>query len=334
MARQTIMQATVAALADCMREDPNVLLFGQDIGPFGGALQSAAGLWDEFGSRRLKEVPISETAATGLCVGAAMSGLRPVLEIMFAEFLAFSLPSLAEAGSVSLKSGRRLSVPLVVRTKYGVGPHRGHAETSYGFLSTVPGIKMVVPSTPQTAYDLMVRSVQDDDPVIFLEHMGLVHARRAEVEREAPKTKIGEARIVRQGSDLTIVTWGLMVERASKAAELLALDGVSVEVIDLLTLMPMDLNTVLRSIERTGRVLVVDEAPALAGFTSELVSMISERGFSNLKSAPLRLQAPPLPVPYAQELELAYVPSVGSIVKAVNRSINSSRVSDGTATSV
>lgn len=319
MTRMTISEAITHAIGTKMAEDDSVYLMGQDIGVFGGPMQSTKGLWDRFGdSGRLIDAPISEAAMVGTAVGAAMAGARPIVDLMFAEFLALTMTPLAlEGSSVAYRTRGKVTVPLVVRAKFGVGPHRGHAESCTGMLMSFPGLKIVVPTTPQDAYSLMVAAIEDQNPVVFLEHMSLLHGARAEVDMSV-RTDIGKAMVCRDGSDLTIVTSGLMVKRALRAAKTLEEQGVSSEVIDIRSVAPLDVETIRASAERTGRLLILDESWPVGGSASDICAQLM-RATGGRQSFGIEFLTPPhTPVPFAANLEASFVPSVDAIVAAAS----------------
>ncbi|MDP6345279.1 MAG: transketolase C-terminal domain-containing protein, partial [Alphaproteobacteria bacterium] len=242
MARQTFQQATVAAIAEEMRRDPDVFIMGEDIGKFGGPLHSCLGLWEEFGAEgRVIDTPISEGTFVGAGVGAAMQGKRPIVDLMFLEFLGLVVHQFGlDGGAMHYYSDGKVKVPMVVRAKYGVGPFHGHAYDFHSWLLNVPGVKVVAPSNPADAKGLMKAAIRDDNPVFFLEHMGLYHAGREEVGDGDGVIPLGQADIKRAGNDVTVVATALMVKRALAAAERLRNDGIDVEVLDLRSLVPMD----------------------------------------------------------------------------------------------
>ncbi len=328
MTRMTMNDALLAGLHEEMARDARVYVMGQDVGAFGGPLQSARGLWDAFGATgRVIDAPISESAMVGTSVGAAMTGMRPVVEIMFAEFLTLAMTPLAlDGGSIAFRSGGRLRVPLVIRTKFGVGPHRGHAEACSAMLASFPGVKVVVPSNPRDAKGLMVSAIRDDDPVVLFEHMGLLHGRRADVPDEPYTVPIGRAEIQRPGTDVTVVASGLMVSRAMRAAAAVAQEGIELEVVDLRTLTPLDTETVVASLRRTGRLVVVDEAWPFGGVAAELVAQVAAHEVASSLTAPiLRVQPPPIPVPFSAVLERSYLPDDADIAQAARRAVGKPR---------
>ena len=320
MTRMTMSEAIVQAVADAMEQDDSVYLIGQDIGVFGGPMNSAKGLWERFGDQgRIIDAPISEAAMVGTSVGAAMAGARPVVDLMFAEFLALTVTPLAREGaSVAYRTRGAVTVPLVARAKYGVGPHRGHAEGCIGMLMGFPGIKVLAPTNPQDAYSLMAEAIADANPVVFLEHMSLLHAGKAEVDTGV-RVPIGCASVVRPGTDLTIAASGLMVRRALRAAALLEERQVSAEVVDLRTLVPLDVDTLQASAQRTGRLLILDESWPVGGVASEVCAQLVRASGGTPGFSIEFLTPPPTPVPFGAELESGYVPDIDRIVRAAAR---------------
>lgn len=322
MTRQTFQQACVAAIAEEMRRDRNVFVMGEDIGAFGGPLHSNLGLWEEFGdSGRVIDTPISEGTFVGAGVGAAMQGKRPVVDIMFLEFLGLIVQQFGlDGGAMHYYSGGKVRVPLVVRAKYGVGPFHGHAYDFHSWMQNIPGVKVVAPSNPSDAKGLMKAAIRDDNPVLFLEHMALYHAGKAEVSDDDDFViPLGQAAIVREGRDVTIVASALMVKRALAAANELAKDGIDAEVVDLRTIVPLDTETILTSVRKTGRLVVVSEAIKTGGSMNEVVSVAAEEAFAQLKAPIVRVGPPSIPVPFHRELEKAYLPDTNRIRDAVLR---------------
>ena len=317
MSRMTFQQAAVAAVADEMEADPGVFVMGQDIGRFGGPLRSNAGLHERFGSGRVIDMPMSEGTMAGLAVGAALRGKRPVLDLMFGEFLALVMQQFLDAGAMHYYSGGAVTVPFVLRVKYGIGPFHGHAYDHHSWLMGVPGVKIAAPSTPQDAYDLMRAAIRDPNPVLFLEHMALYHAGRAEVERRPPPAPLGPAARAREGADVTIVGSALMARRALKAAETLAGEGIEADVIDLRTIAPYDAEAVLASVRRTGRALLLSEAVSRGASVNDVAARIAEDAFDALRAPVARLAPPPVPTPFARELERSYLPDEARICDAV-----------------
>lgn len=306
-------QAIAAALADEMREDPSVMVMGEDIAVAGGPFKTSDGLLAEFGPLRVRDTPISEMGFTGAAVGASILGLRPVVEIMFVEFLGVALDALVtEAAKMRYLSNGEIGCPLVVRASVGSGLGFGcqHSQTLENWLAATPGLKVVSPSDPQSAYGLMRAAIKDPDPVVVLEPRALYAARDEVVTGSAGISTIGQARVVREGSAATVVTLGQTTGVGLAVAEQA---GLHIEVVDLLTLVPWDIPTVLASVRRTGRLVVVEEAPASGGWGSEVVATVTSRAFGSLKAPPFRITAPDVPVPYAKHLEARYLPSVEEV---------------------
>ncbi len=319
MTRLTMNEAIVSGIRDEFVRDPNVFCMGQDIGMMGGPLQSFHGLWDEFkDTGRIIDTPISEAAMMAACVGAAMCGKRPVLEIMFSEFVNLTLGVLAnEAGQIAFKTAGALKVPLVIRTKFGASAHRGHAEDYHSMLVGIPGLKVVMPSDPRDAKGLMRAAIRDDGPVIFFEHMGLQHARRGEVPDQDYVVPLGKAEVKRAGTDLTIVAMAMMVERAARVARRLAADhGIEAEIVDPRTICPLDKQTILASVRKTGRLLIVQEAWKTGGSGGEIAAVVAEEGFAQLKAPIVRVAPPSIPVPHSLPLEKLFIPDEQSIMDA------------------
>jgi acetoin:2,6-dichlorophenolindophenol oxidoreductase subunit beta len=314
----TYVGAITAALARAMREDPRVFVLGEDVSA-GGPYTATKGLLEEFGPERVRDTPISEAAITGVAIGAAQAGLRPVLEIMFVDFVTLALDQLVNAAAKAhMMSGGQLSVPLVVRTQGGAG-HRGaaqHSQSLEAWLTHVPGLKVVMPSTPSDAAGLLASAIADPNPVVFVENKTL-YFRRDELRDEA--VPLGVARIVRSGRDVTIIATSRLVAEALAAAERLAEHDIEAEVIDPRTLVPLDLETILASVKRTNRVVVAHEAVTHGGFGAELAARIQEEAFDDLDAPIVRVGAPFTPVPFSPPLEDAYLPGAEEIVAACLR---------------
>ena len=318
--RLTFSEAIVEALAEEMRRDANVFLIGQDIGPFGGSMRGAKGLWEEFGPARVMDAPISESAMAGSGVGAALVGTRPVVELSFGEFLPTMMSCLVcHAASMRYATGGETSVPLVVRARVGDGPYRGHPQSYEAWLTHIPGLKVVMPSTPRDAKGLMKSAIRDDNPVIFFEQMYLYHGVHEEVPDGDYTIPIGVADVKREGSDVTVVATAWMVHKALRAAEQLAGEGIGVEVLDPRTLAPLDHATLLASVEKTRRLVVVHEAWKVGGFGAEVASVVAEALGMDLLGPITRVGAKHLPIPAHQPLRRKVLPDVEDIVAAVRR---------------
>lgn len=326
MPKMRMNQAISAALADEMRSDPSVMVMGEDIAVAGGPFKTSDGLLAEFGPKRVRDTPISEMGFTGAAVGAAALGLRPVVEIMFVEFLGVALDALVtEAAKFRYLSHGTVTCPMVVRASVGSGLGFGcqHSQTLENWLAATPGLKVVSPSDPQTAYGLMRAAIRDDDPVVVLEPRPLYAQRGEVVTGEEGLIQIGRARTVRSGDSATVVTLGQTTGGTLAAAEAAGLD---VDVIDLLTLVPWDRETVLTSVRRTGRLVVVEESPLSGGWGSEIVAAITTQAFSSLKAPPFRITAPDVPVPYTKELEARYLPSHDEIAAQIEEYLRTGSV--------
>jgi acetoin:2,6-dichlorophenolindophenol oxidoreductase subunit beta len=316
MTRMTLSEAITTAIHDAMAADQTVYLMGQDIGVFGGPMQSSKGLWEAYGAQgRIIDAPIAEAAMVGTGVGAAMAGSRPIVDLMFAEFLALTMTPLAlEGSSVAYRTSGDVTVPLVVRAKFGVGPHRGHAESCVGMLMTFPGLKVVIPTTPQDGYSLMRAAIRDDNPVVFLEHMSLLHGARADVDTDV-KVPIGTAHVSRSGADATVVASGLMVPRALRAAKLAESSGADIEVIDLRSISPLDVDTIAASLQKTRRLVLAEESWPVAGPASEVCAQLVRRHPGLMRDVRTTFVEPPhTPIPFAAHHEAAFVPSVQDIL--------------------
>lgn len=327
MPKLRVRQAVVAALADEMRSDPRVILMGEDIAAAGGPFKTSEGLLEEFGPLRVRDTPISEMGFTGAAVGASAMGLRPVVEIMFMEFLGVALDQLVtEAAKFRYLSKGQVSCPMVVRASVGSGLGFGsqHSQTLENWVMATPGLKVVTISDAQTAYGLLRSAIQDPDPVMVLEPRALYAERQEVTLGNAGLVPIGKARVVRAGNAATIVTMGQMVSASLRAVEQAGLD---VEVIDLATLVPWDRQTVMESVSRTGRLIVVEESPESGGWGTEIVSAIASELFYEMKAAPMRVTAPDVPVPYGRELEDAFLPNYVEIGSRVSEYLETGRVS-------
>jgi pyruvate/2-oxoglutarate/acetoin dehydrogenase E1 component len=301
-----------------MRRDERVIVLGEDIAEHGGAFQVTAGLLDEFGPTRIRQTPISEIGIVGAGVGAALTGLRPVVELMYVDFSGLAMDQIVnQAAQNRFMFGGQARVPLVIRTQGGSGRGNAaqHSKSLEAWFAHVAGLKVVMPATPADAKGLLTAAIRDDDPVMFIEHK-LLYRSKGQVPQGEHVVPLGSADIKRPGRDLTIVTWSREVLFSLEAATTLAVDGIEAEVIDLRTLVPLDREAVLASVRRTHRALVVHEAVKRGGYGAEIAAMIAEEAFDDLDAPPRRLAGLETPIPYAQHLELAVVPQVADIVKA------------------
>ncbi len=321
MATLTVVEAVRQALAEELRRDPAVFVMGEDVGVRGGVFLATQGLLEEFGEERVIDTPLAESAIAGIAMGAAMQGMRPVAEIQFADFVWPTMNQLVgEAARARYGTGGALHVPMVVRMPYG-GHVRGglfHSQSVEAYFAHTPGLKVVTPATPYDAKGLLKSAIRDDDPVIFLEHKRTYRSVRGEVPEEEYTVPIGSAEVKREGSDATLVTYGLMVHYALKAAEELAGEGAEVEVVDLRTLRPLDTETVLDSVRKTSRALIVHEDTRTGGIGGELSAVITEGAFGHLDAPVMRCTGPDVPaMPFAPTLEAAFMPTAEKIADAL-----------------
>ena len=319
MAELTYRQAVAHGIAQEMRRDPELVMLGEDIAGAGGVFKTTVGLLEEFGPRRVRDTPISEQAILGAAMGAAMTGVPVIAEIMFSDFLAVCFDILAnEAAKSRYMTAGQMSIPMVVRTANGGGSRFGaqHSQSVENWCMMIPGLKVVAPSTPREVVGLLAAAVRDPDPVVFFEHKSLM-ASKEDVEETEIVDELGKARIVREGSDCTIVALALMVPRAVEAADRLASDGISAEVVDVRTLVPLDTETILGSVAKTSRLFTVEENPRLCGWGAEISSIVSDEGFWSLDGPIVRITTPHIPLPAADALEDLAIPSVDRIYETV-----------------
>ena len=333
MSIKTFRQALNEALHLEMSRDKNVIIFGEDVcggtggtgekDAWGGAFGVTKGLLSEFGPDRIMDTPITESAFVGAAVGAAMTGLRPVTEIMFVDFLGVCFDQIFnQAAKVRYMFGGKADMPMVLRPSYGAGASSAsqHSQALYPIFTHIPGLKVVVPSNPYDAKGLLINAIRDEDPVIFLEHK-MLYDFSGEVPDEAYTVPFGEAGIIREGKDVTLISLGKMVNVCQEAADELAKENVAASILDLRTISPLDEETILEFTEETGRVVVVDEAYPRCGVAADVSSIIVEKAFSDLK-APIKKVTPPhSPVPYAPNLEQAFLPSSQNVIDAVKEVI-------------
>jgi acetoin:2,6-dichlorophenolindophenol oxidoreductase subunit beta len=317
----TYREAVAEGLAREMRRDPAVVCLGEDIGAAEGVFKTTTGLLAEFGPERVWDTPISEQAIAGAAMGAAMTGLRPVAEIMFSDFLACCWDYIAnEIPKVRYMTGGQVTVPLVVRTANGGGLGFGaqHSQAVENWALTIPGLKIVAPSEPADVVGLLAASIRSDDPVLFFEHKGLF-ASKGPMPPDGHVVGLGEARIARGGSDVTLVALASTVPVALAAAEELAAEGISAEVIDLRCLVPLDMRTVLESLGRTSRLVVVEENPYQGGWGATVVSIVADEGFELLDAPVRRVAAACVPLPFADALEQQVIPTTAKVVAEVRK---------------
>ena len=319
----TYRQALKEALAEEMRRDPNIFLIGEDIGIYGGAYAVTKELLEEFGEERVIDTPISERAIVGTAIGAAACGARPVAEIMYVDFLTFAMDQIVnQAAKMRYMFGGKVSVPMVIRTQGGAGKQGAaqHSQSLERWFIGIPGLKVVMPGTPYDAKGLLKSSIRDNNPVLFIEHK-LLYNTKGMVPEEEYVVPIGKADVKREGKDITIVTYSRMLLLTLEAAGLLSQEGIEAAVIDLRTLAPLDMQTVVDSVKKTGRVVVVEEGHRTGGVAGEIWARITEEAFDYLDAPLIRVAAEDTPLPCSPVLEAAALPSVPKIVNAVKKTL-------------
>jgi len=325
MAELTYREAVTAAISQEMRLDSNVVFLGEDIAAAGGVFKTTQGLLDEFGPDRVRDTPISEQAIIGAVMGAAMTGLRPIAEIMFSDFLAVCWDLVAnQIAKTRYMTDGQCSFPLVIRSANGGGSRFGaqHSQSVENWAMAVPGLKVVAPSNPADIKGLLAASIRDPDPVLFFEQKSL-YATKGDVPEDEHVVPLGQARIVRSGNDVTIVALAAMVLRAEKAAETLAQEhGISATIVDVRSLVPLDTKTILEEVGKTGRLVTVEENPRLCGWGAEIASIVAEELFWDLDGPIVRVTTPHIPLPSADALEDAMLPSPARIVEAVRQLVD------------
>lgn len=319
----TLLEAIREALRNELQKDKSVFLMGEGIGPRGSAFMQTAGLWEEFGDERVRDTPISESAFTGAGVGAAVCGMRPIVDLMFLDFSLVAMDQIVNmAAKLRWMSKGQLSVPLVIRASCGtlqgslnaLGPH--HSQSFYSWFIHTPGLKVVLPSTPYDAKGLLISAVRDDDPVIYLEHKGLFKV-KGPVPEEEYVVPVGEADIKRAGSDATVVATGLMVHYALDVANDLQGDGISLEVIDPRTLWPLDIGTIIESVRKTGHLVIVDEGYSACGFGAEIAALVADDAFDYLNAPIKRVNTYHVPIPFSPVMANFVIPNKERIIQAV-----------------
>jgi pyruvate dehydrogenase E1 component beta subunit len=317
--RLTHMEAVIDAIAAAMRADPRVFYIGQDVGAMGGSMQGTKGLLEEFGPKRIREAPISESAMVGAALGAALFGQRPIVEISVGAFLPAALNQLInQAPNIHYMTGGTARLPVVVRTRVGDGPYGGHPQDYSAWFAHVPGWKVLMPATPADAKGMMTAAIRDQGPVLFFEAMSLSHAARAPVPDGAFDTPIGQARIAREGRDVTVVAVGSSLPLAVRAAGELAAEGIELEILDLRSLRPLDRDAIIASVRRTRRLITVHEAWVAGGIGAEVVACVAEEAPQLLLAPVIRIGASPVPVPSGKVRPHA-LPNAGHVVEAARR---------------
>ncbi|HET7532847.1 MAG TPA: alpha-ketoacid dehydrogenase subunit beta [Nocardioidaceae bacterium] len=330
--RLTTSKAMVEAIAQEMDRDPSVFYMGEDVGAYGGIFSSTTGLLDRFGPERIIDTPISETAFIGLGIGAAVEGMRPIVEVMFTDFMGVCLDQIYNhMAKIHFESGGNVKVPMVLTAAAGGGYSDGaqHSQCLWGTFAHLPGMKVVVPSTPADAKGLMTSAIRDDNPVVYIFHKGVMGlpwmAKNARSTDEVPEgdytVPIGKARVAREGSDITVVTLSLSVHHALDVADKLAPEGIDVEVLDLRSLVPLDREAILESVGKTGRLVVVDEDYKSFGVSGEVVATVTDHDPGMLRVPVKRVAVPDVPIPYAHDLEYAVLPRQDRIEQAIRASL-------------
>ncbi len=324
MSTMMMLQAVNNALKLAMEQDPDVLLLGEDVAE-GGAFMASQGLVEQFGEKRIVSTPITESAIIGAAIGAALAGLRPVAELMFVDFIGVCLDQLFnQAAKMRYMFGGKAKVPIVLRTTCGAGFNAGaqHSQSLEAWFMHVPGLKVVMPSTPYDAKGLLISSIRDDNPVVFIEHKGLYFEAIGEVPDEIYTIPIGKADIKREGQDITIVATGKMVTHALSAAEKLSAEGISIEVLDPRSLSPLDEDAILESVRKTHRLVIAHEEVKFAGSGAEIAALVAEKAIDHIDSPILRVGAPFTPVPFSPVLESEFIPGEEDILQAVKTVIS------------
>jgi pyruvate/2-oxoglutarate/acetoin dehydrogenase E1 component len=320
----TYREAVARGIAQEMRRDPNVVFLGEDVAAAGGVFKTTVGLLEEFGPDRVRDTPISEQAILGATIGAAMTGLRPIAEIMFSDFFAVCWDLIAnEMAKIRYMSDGQLALPLVVRCANGAGVRFGaqHSQSVENWAMAVPGLKVVAPSSPRDVVGLLAAAVRDPDPVVFFEHKGLYASKGDVPEGTEVVDELGRAKVLRKGGDATILALAAMVPRAMAAAERLSEHGIEVTVVDVRSLVPLDTRTILAEVANTGRLFTVEENPRLCGWGAEIVSIVAEEAYGALTGPPVRITTPHIPLPAADKLEDYVLPSADRITETVRKSL-------------
>lgn len=321
MAEMNLVEAVNAALRSEMERDERVMVMGEDVGRAGGVFRATEGLQEQFGEDRVVDTPLAESGIVGTAIGLALFGMRPVVEIQFMGFIYPAFDQIiSHAGRMRNRSRGRFSIPLVVRTPYGGGIHppEHHSESTEAIFAHTPGIKVVVPSNPYDAKGLLTAAIRDPDPIIFLEPKRIYRAVKSEVPDDDYEVPIGKAAVVREGEHVTLIAWGSMLWIASEAADALAGEGIDAELVDVRTVSPLDIETIIESVKKTGRVVIVHEAPKTCGVGAEIVALINEKAFLNLSAPPLRVTGFDVIFPLLKSEHL-YLPSVERICIAARR---------------
>ncbi len=312
----TYLEAIRQGIWEEMERDPNVFLLGEDIATYGGAFKITAGMLDRFGERRVVDTPLAESAIAGAAIGASMFGLRPVAEMQFSDFITCAFDQIVNFAA-KCRYRWNAPVPIVIRAPSGGGNRGGpfHSQNPEAWFTHVPGLKVVTPATAYDAKGLIKSAIRDNDPVLYFEHKGLYRRIKEDLPEEEFTVPIGKARVYREGTDLSIITYGSMVHAAAEAAERLAAEGISIEIVDLRTLAPLDEETILASVRKTSRAIVLHEDIMTGGFGGEIAARITEHAFESLDAPVVRIAAPDTPIPYSPPLEDAFLPNADKVVE-------------------
>ncbi|OGW16804.1 MAG: acetoin dehydrogenase [Nitrospinae bacterium RIFCSPLOWO2_12_FULL_45_22] len=317
----TFAQAINEALREEMKKDPTVFIAGEDIGLMGGVFGVTGGLLEDFGEERVRDTPITEAAIVGSAIGAAVTGMRPVIELMFIDFTAVAMDQIVnQAAKMRYMFGGKATLPLTIRTCAGAGfsASAQHSQSLEAWFAHTPGLKVVMPSTPQDAKGLLKAAIKDNNPVIFIEHK-LLYGKKGEVPEGEYTIPLGKAQILREGKDLTLISWSRMVDICLSAADILSKEAIKAEVIDLRTLVPLDKEAIFSSVEKTGRVIIVHEACLTGGFGGEIAALIADEAFDSLDAPIKRVAAPDVPIPFNPVLEKHYLPDEEKILRAARQ---------------
>ena len=321
MARElSFAEALNEALREEMKRDDRVIVFGEDVGKPGGVYKVTKGLYEEFGPERVRDTPISEAAIVGAAIGAALMGLRPVAEIMYMDFMTIAMDQLlTHAAKLRFMSGGQVKVPIVVRAQYSLGRVHGcqHSQFFPSIFLQAPGLKVVLPGTPKDAKGLLKSAIRDDDPVVFIESGVLYHRYKGPVPEEEYLIPLGKADVKREGDDVTIVAISRTVREALAAAEKLAAEGISAEIVDPMTIQPMDYETIINSVKKTNRLVIAEDSVKTCGVSAEISAKVAEEALDYLDAPIIRVNSPPLPIPFSPPLEREYMVNADKIVKAV-----------------
>lgn len=323
MANMTMIEAIRDAMRVEMKRDESIMLFGEDVGKVGGVFRATEGLQEEFGEERVFDTPLAESGIGGLAIGLGVQGFRPIAEIQFIGFIFEVMDSIvAQASRMRYRSGGRYNSPIVFRTPFGGGVHAPelHSDSLEGLIAQTPGIKVVIPSNPYDAKGLMISAIRDNDPVFFMEHLKLYRSFRQEVPEGEYTVPLGKANVVREGTDVTIVSYGAMVHTSLTAAEQLEQEGISAEVIDLRTVMPIDIETIIESVKKTNRAIVVQEAQKTSGVAAEVIAQITENAILHLEAPVLRVTSPDTVIGFGQ-IEKEWLPDPARVIKGVKQVI-------------